>query len=242
MQRLIDGARALGLSLTAEQQAAFQVYYEELVAWNQEFNLTAVTDYEQVQIRHFLDSLSCLLAEEVRAALGRPETQAIDIGSGAGFPGIPLKLVCTRSRFTLLEATGKKVGFLEHLIARLGLRGIAALKGRAEVMGQDPAHRERYNVGLARAVADLAVVAEYALPLCKIGGWVLAQKGETGAGEAWTAEKAIRLLGGELRRVLPVELTGLPENRSLVLIEKVAPTPAAYPRRAGIPGKRPLAP
>jgi 16S rRNA (guanine527-N7)-methyltransferase len=240
MQRLIDGARALGLSLTADQQAAFQVYYEELVDWNARFNLTAVTDYDQVQIRHFLDSLSCLLLDEVRATLARSGAQAIDIGSGAGFPGIPLKLVCPRGRFTLLEATGKKVAFLEHLIARLGLRGIVAVKARAEELGHDPTQREQYDLALARAVADLSVVAEYALPLSRIGGWVVAQKGESGAGEAWTAEKAIGLLGGELRRVLPVELPGLPENRSLVLIQKTAPTPAAYPRRAGMPSKRPL--
>jgi 16S rRNA (guanine527-N7)-methyltransferase len=240
MQRLIDGAKALNLRLTAAQLAAFQVYYEELVAWNQKFNLTAITDYEQVQIRHFLDSLSCLLAEEARQALGRPDSRVIDVGAGAGFPGIPLKVVYPLPRLTLLEATGKKVTFLEHMIQRLDLRRTSAVHARAEDLAQDPAHRERYDLALARAVAELPVVVEYTLPFCRVGGWVIAQKGEAGAGEAWGADSAIKLLGGELRRVIHVELPGLPEDRSLVVLEKVSPTPEAYPRRPGIPSKRPL--
>jgi 16S rRNA (guanine527-N7)-methyltransferase len=240
MQRLIEGARALNLSLTDKQQAAFQIYYEELVAWNQKFNLTAITDYEQVQIRHFLDSLSCLMARETRLALNRPDARVIDIGSGAGFPGLPLKLVCPGIRLTLLEATGKKVTFLEHMVERLGLRHVTPIQARAEEAAHDPAHREQYDLALARAVAELPVVVEFALPFCKIGGWVVAQKGEAGAAEAWNASKAISLLGGELRQVLPLELPGLPEDRSLVTIEKVSPTGDLYPRRPGIPSKRPL--
>jgi 16S rRNA (guanine527-N7)-methyltransferase len=240
MRRLSEGATALGLSLSEKQLADFQTYYEELVDWNQRFNLTAITEYEQVQIRHFADSLSVLLAEEARQALGRPDARLIDVGSGAGFPGIPLKLVCPGVRLTLLEATGKKVTFLEHLIERLGLRRVTAIKARAEELGHDPDHRAGYELALVRAVADMAVVAEYSLPFCRPGGWVVAQKGEAGPAEAWAAEKAIRLLGGELRRVLPVELPGLPENRSLVLVEKVSPTPDTYPRRPGLPSKRPL--
>jgi 16S rRNA (guanine527-N7)-methyltransferase len=240
MQRLVEGAKALGLRLTAEQRAAFQVYYEELVDWNQKFNLTAITDYEQVQIRHFLDSLSCLLAPEARLALSRLDSRVIDVGTGAGFPGIPLKLVCPAARLTLLEATGKKGTFLEHLVDRLVLRRVTVLKARAEDLAHDPAHRQQYDLALARAVADLPVVVEYTLPFCKVGGWVIAQKGEAGAAEAWNAQKAMVLLGGELRRVMPVELSGLPEDRSLVVMEKVHPTPEAYPRRPGIPTKRPL--
>jgi 16S rRNA (guanine527-N7)-methyltransferase len=240
MDRLIAGARTLGLRLTDNQVAAFQLYYEELVSWNQKFNLTAITAYEQVQIRHFLDSLSVLLAAPARATLDRAESRAIDVGTGAGFPGIPLKLVCPGLRLTLLEATGKKVGFLQHLVARLGLRQVTPLHGRAEELAHDPAHRESYDLALARAVAEMATLAEYALPFCKVGGWVIAQKGEAGSAEAWRASHAIQLLGGELHRVLPVELPGLPEDRSLVILKKVAPTPAAYPRRTGIPAKRPL--
>jgi 16S rRNA (guanine527-N7)-methyltransferase len=241
MQRLIDGARALNLRLTEGQLAAFQAYYEELVAWNVKFNLTAITEYEQVQIRHFLDSLSCLLAEETRRALNRPDARIIDVGAGAGFPGIPIKLVCPAVRLTLLEATGKKVTFLEHVVQRLELHRVSAIHARAEELAHDPAHREGYDLALARAVAELPVVVEYALPFCKVGGWVVAQKGEAGAAEAWGAETSIKLLGGELRRVQHVELPGLPEDRSLVVIEKVGPTPSSYPRRPGMPSKRPLA-
>lgn len=242
MDRLRAGAQALGLRLSEEQIAAFQLYYQELVDWNQKFNLTAITEYEQVQVRHFLDSLSVLLSGQVRLVLSRPQPRVIDVGSGAGFPGIPLKLFHPRLQLTLLEATGKKVGFLQHMIERLGLEQVTALHARAEELGHDPAHREGYDLALARAVAEMAVVAEYTLPFCKVGGWVVAQKGEAGGAEAWTANRAIQLLGGELDRVLPVELPGLPQDRSLVVLEKVGPTPSAYPRRPGIPTKRPLAP
>lgn len=240
MQRLIDGAKALNLRLTDRQLAAFQLYYEELVAWNERFNLTAITEFEPVQIRHFLDSLSCLLAEEARRALNRTDARIIDVGSGAGFPGLPLKLICPGLHLTLLEATGKKVTFLEHVVERLGLQRVSTIHARAEELAHDPAHRESYDLALARAVADLPVVVEYTLPFCRVGGWLVAQKGEAGAAEAWSAEVAIKLLGGELRRVVPVELPGLPEDRSLVVVEKVGPTPDKYPRRPGMPGKRPL--
>lgn len=240
MRRLIAGARALGLNLTPVQQAGFQTYYQELVDWNQKFNLTAITEYEQVQVRHFLDSLSCLLAREARQILCRPGSRVVDIGSGAGFPGIPLKLAFSLAQFTLVEATGKKVSFLKHVISVLGLESVTPIHGRAEELARDPAHRQQYDLALARAVAELPVVVEYALPFCRVGGWVVAQKGEAGAAEAWSAERAIALLGGSLRRVVPVELPGLPEDRSLVVIEKVSPTPDTYPRRTGIPSKRPL--
>ena len=226
--------------MTVEQQGAFLLYYQELVAWNEKFNLTAITEYEQVQIRHFLDSLSCLLSEEVRLALQRPGCRVIDVGTGAGFPGIPLKLVCPAMNLTLLEATGKKAAFLQHVVDRLGIQGVAVVNARAEELAHDPGHRQQYDLALARAVAELPVVVEYALPFCRVGGWVVAQKGEAGAAEAWTAGRAMALLGGELGRVIPVQLPGLPEDRSLVVIKKVGPTPETYPLRPGIPRKRPL--
>ena len=132
MEKLIAGASALGLRLTDSQIGSFQAYYEELVDWNQKFNLTAITEYEQVQIRHFLDSLSCLLADETRQALSRPGARAIDVGAGAGFPGIPLKLACPGTRLTLLEATGKKAAFLEHLVQRLDLHRVTTIHARAK--------------------------------------------------------------------------------------------------------------
>ncbi len=247
MKLLQKGARTLGLTLTAEHLEAFQLYYEELIVWKERLNLTAITAYEDVQIKHFLDSLSCLLAladstEPARARDlgGLPPLYSIDIGTGAGFPGLPLKIVWPRLRLTLLEATGKKVVFLEHMVDRLGLEGVAVIKGRAEEMGRDPGHRERYDLVLARAVAPLPILVEYALPLCRLGGRVVAQKGADVQAEAEAAEEAMAIVGGRLVHILTVDLPSLAEGRSLVVIEKMAPTPDKYPRRPGRPGKRPL--
>ncbi len=238
MKLLSESARMMGLTLNEEHLRAFEIYYRELTAWNEKFNLTAITDYEQVQIKHFLDSLTCLLA--VRSPQSEVRGRAIDIGAGAGFPGLPLKIVCPGLQLTLLEATGKKVGFLEHIVSRLGLEGVEVIKGRAEEMGRDAAHRERYDTALARAVAELPVLVEYALPFCKLGGLFVAQKGADGDTEAQAAEEAITTLGGVLRRIVHLELPTLAEPRSLVVIEKIAPTPEKYPRRPGIPSKRPI--
>ena len=237
MEQLTVGAqKLLGLTLTSRQRQAFQLYYQELVAWNARFNLTAITDREGVQIRHFLDSLSCLLAMG-----GDVQGQnLIDIGSGAGFPGLPLKIVRPTLYLTLLEATGKKVDFLRHVVALLGLRDVTIIHARAEQIGQDPLHREAYDWVMARAVAAMPTLIEYLLPLCRLGGYCLAQKGEGAAAEVSLAEPAILLLGGRLNRLLSVELPGLAETRHLVIIDKVACTPVKYPRRPGMPAKSPL--
>lgn len=240
MQRLILGAEALGLRLTPGQVEAFQVYLDDLISWNQKFNLTAITDATLVELRHFLDSLSVLQAEEALQALRVPGAGAIDIGSGAGFPGIPLAIVYPQAQITLLEATGKKVTFLEHVAQRLCLEGVTAIHGRAEDLAHDPAYREQYDLALARAVAELPVVVEYALPFCRGGGYLVAQRGSDGSAEAQAAQRAIALLGGEMRRVVPVRVPGLPEGPTLVVIRKAGPTPVGYPRRAGMPSKKPL--
>jgi 16S rRNA (guanine527-N7)-methyltransferase len=255
LELLRDGARALGLCLTAEHVRAFQTYYHELGVWNSKFNLTTVTQYEHVQIKHFLDSLTCLLALPVpgaaRSEAGLPDVVplstaeapllCIDVGTGAGFPGLPLKIMRPTLQMTLLESSQKKITFLEHLVQCLELKGVELLWARAEEAGQDAQHRERYDVVLARAVADLAVLVEYCLPLCRKGGCVIAQKGAQVADELHAAQAAIQVLGGQLREVKAIQLPGLRESRSLVLIDKVASTPSKYPRRPGIPHKRPLA-
>lgn len=241
MERLIGGARHLGLKLTEKQIAMFQTFYEDLVDWNKRFNLTAITEYEQAQVRHFIDSLSCLLAIKTlqRTHRERP-LLCIDVGSGAGFPGLPLKIYCPQMRMTLLEATGKKVDFLDHVIDHLGLLDIRAVKGRAEEVAHDTAFREQHDLVFARAVAELPVLAEYMLPFCRLGGLIIAQKGRSAQEEAQSAEYAISILGGQVQRVMPVELQGLAETRNLVVIEKIARTPIKYPRRPGMPAKRPL--
>jgi 16S rRNA (guanine527-N7)-methyltransferase len=234
------GTRDLRVALKPEHIAAFEEYYRLLVQWNEKFNLTAITDYEGAQVRHFLDSLSCLRALE--PGQGFAGKSMIDVGTGAGFPGLPLKIFEPTIRLTLLEATAKKVRFVEHVVGQLGLQNVTVLHGRAEELGQEPEHRERYDWVVARAVAEMSILAEYLLPLARIGGRALAQKGEDAAAEVQRAEFAIRQLGGHVRRLVPVELRGLAETRYLVLLDKVAATPEKYPRRPGMPAKRPLTP
>jgi 16S rRNA (guanine527-N7)-methyltransferase len=241
MKLLSEGARRLGLTLLPRCLKAFQTYYEELIAWNERFNLTAITDYEQVQVRHFLDSLSCLLSDEsLPTSLSRQSTRVIDVGAGAGFPGLPLKIIYPQFRLTLLEATGKKTTFLDHVVGKLGLKDVTVIQTRAEELGHDVRHRERYDVALARAVAELPILAEYTLPFCHRNGILVAQKGAEAQAEVTAAQQAMAILGGRLRRIVTVELPGLAQPRSLVVIEKAALTPEKYPRRPGIPSKRPL--
>jgi 16S rRNA (guanine527-N7)-methyltransferase len=238
MERLIAGARELTIDLTDRHLVAFETCYRELIDWNQRFNLTAITDREGVLVRHFLDSLSCLQALP-RAELAAG-AQVIDVGTGAGFPGLPLRMVCPGMRLTLLEATGKKVDFLENLVSVLKLKGVEVIHGRAEDLGRSPAHRERYDWAVARAVADMPTLVEYLLPLVRVGGAALAQKGEGAAAEVHRADAAIATLGGRVRQLVPVELHGVAETRYLVVVDKVAATPHRYPRRPGVPQKRPL--
>ena len=238
MELLTAGARNLQISLKPEHLEAFQCYYEELVTWNEKFNLTAITDYEGIQVRHFLDSISCLPAlEKDKRLTGQ---RLIDVGTGAGFPGIPLKILRPGLNLTLLEATTKKAAFLEHIVKLLKLERVTLLDQRAEEVGQNPRHREQYDWAVARAVAEMPILAEYLLPMVKIGGRMLAQKGENAPAEVQRAEWAINQLGGHTHHLEPVELLGLAETRYLVLIDKVAATPPQYARRAGIPNKRPL--
>jgi len=237
MEHLIAGARELGVTLSPEQVARFELYYQELVAWNAHMNLTAITDYDEVQVKHFLDSLTCLLAMEARA----PGQRLLDVGSGAGFPGLVLQIVCPELEVTLLEATRKKAGFLGYISGRLGLAKIRIVNARAEDAGRDPEYREAYDWVVARAVADLAELVEYMLPFCRPGGACLALKGGEISGEIEAAAKAIEVLGGRLAWAIPVRLSALRDlRRQVLVVEKIRPTPSAYPRRPGIPHKRPI--
>jgi len=251
MELLREGARLLGLTVNAERLASFERYYQELAAWNERFNLTAITDYADVQCRHFLDSLSCLLAFPRRENGGAeiadtvplqlaPHQICLDVGSGAGFPGLPIKIMLPDTRMTLLEATAKKVTFLQHVVGVLGLDDVRIIHGRAEEVAHDPEERGKYDVVLARAVASLPTLAEYCLPFCRIGGRFIAQKAEDAADEVAAAAEAVAILGGELREVKRVLVPGIAEPRSLVVYLKVRPTPHDYPRRPGLPTRRPL--
>lgn len=245
MERLISGACQMGLNLSPAQVTAFESYTDELLAWNAQFNLTAITDRQQVQIRHYLDSLALLPAlaalegVTLAALLARP-VRAVDVGAGAGFPGLALRIVWPRLRLCLIEATAKKVRFMEHITERLGLGDVQLIHGRAEELGLHPPQRAGYDLVLARAVAPLPTLMEYLLPLARRGGRVVAYKGSAVHEEALAAETAIRLLGGQLTRLLPVEVPGLAETRVLVVVDKIAQTPDGYPRGRGLPKKRPL--
>jgi 16S rRNA (guanine527-N7)-methyltransferase len=224
-----------GVTLTPDQLRAFREYERELLEWNAKFNLTAIDDPQKIRVKHFLDSLTCLLAMG-EGCKGR----VADVGTGAGFPGIPLKIACPGMRLSLIESVGKKAAFCQHVVELLRLKDVEVFPQRAETLGHDPAHRERYDWAVARAVAALPVLAEYLLPLVRVGGFALAMKGESAPAEAHAAENALRILGGELRRLVPVVLPGVEDERYLVVLEKRAATPAGYPRRVGVPAKRPL--
>jgi 16S rRNA (guanine527-N7)-methyltransferase len=230
-----DVFKLLGINLSEAQLSAFATYERELIDWNQRFNLTAITDPKQIRIKHFLDSLSCWLAMPQAAA-----ARIIDVGAGAGFPGLPLKILQPEIFLTLVEATAKKASFIEHIVQVLSLQNVNVLAKRAEDAGQMPEHRESFDWAIARALAPMPVLAEYLLPFAKVGGLVLAQKGKDAQVEVNGAKNALEKLGGELKEIIPVDIPGLEEERYLVVLKKIAPTPATYPRRTGMPSKRPL--
>jgi 16S rRNA (guanine527-N7)-methyltransferase len=236
MEKLVQEAKTLfNIHLTGRQVTELIKYEKELLEWNQKFNLTAIRDAESIRTKHFLDSFSCVLAWRVS-----PPNQLIDVGTGAGFPGLPIKILYPNLKLTLVESVGKKAMFCQHIVNVLGLEHVEVIQSRAEDLGQDPQHREKYDWAVARAVANLNVLSEYLIPLVKVGGIMLAQKGESGPAEAQSAEKTMELLGGKLRQLLPVNLPGVADDRYLVLVEKVATTPPKYPRKPGIPAKQPL--
>jgi len=226
----------IGVELSLAQLELFQRYYYELTEWNSRVNLTSITEWEAVQTRHYLDSLTVALVipEEILSS-GR----FVDIGSGGGFPGVPLIIAFPGMRGTLIEATGKKVAFLEHVKDTLELEGLEIQNGRAETLARDPSLRESFDVVLSRSVAGMAALAEMTLPFCRIGGLVVAHKGQNIEDEMTAAAKAITVTGGTIKEVRTVSLEGLSE-RSLVVLEKVSPTPDRLPRRPGMPSKRPI--
>jgi 16S rRNA (guanine527-N7)-methyltransferase len=236
MERLVHEAQQLfGIHLTGRQVDALITFERELLAWNEKFNLTAIRDAEGIRTKHFLDSFSCVLAWKENSP-----RRLIDIGTGAGFPGIPLKILYPSMRLTLVESVGKKANFCRHMVEVLKLEATEVVTARAEDVGQMPAHRETYDWAVARAVANLPVLAEYLLPQVQVGGAMLAQKGQSGPAEIHIAEKALNILGGSTRQLLHVTLPRVTDERFLVVVDKVAATPPQYPRKPGIPVKKPL--
>ena len=238
MERLITGAEKLGLSLSQEQVRQFEEYCLEMLDWNQRVNLTAITGYEEVQIRHFLDSLTILSVLDNSQPY--ENLNLLDVGTGAGLPGIPLKIAIPGIKLTLMEATGKKTEFLHYVTSVLSLSNVKVVTGRAEELAHNADYRARFSTVVSRAVASLATLAEFTLPFCQTGGTVIAPKKGDISKEIEEALKAIETFGGSLREVRLVELGDLIDDRYLVIIDKVSPTPDKYPRRPGIPERRPI--
>lgn len=238
MEPLRAGAASLGVTLVDDQLARFVALSALLLDWNTRVNLTAITDPAEVVTRHFLDALTCALGltSEERA---RP-LSLLDVGSGAGFPGLPLAIAFPHWQVTLLEATGKKTRFQEVAITALALTNTRALNGRAEELAHQAAHRGRYDVVTARAVAALPALLEYCLPFARPGGVVIAPKKGDLEEEIVAGARAARLLGARLLAPIPVRIPPLDDGRALLIARAELPCPALYPRAAGAPLKRPL--
>ena len=238
MDILESGASKLGLHLSPKQLQRFATYYDELTDWNRRINLTRITDPAEVQVKHFLDSLTVTLT--LKSPLNAPGLTCIDVGSGAGLPGIPLKIMLPDIELTLLEALAKKADFLRHVTGKLGLDNVEVVIGRAEEVAHEAKYREKFALVLSRAVAPLPTLAELTLPFCAVAGSFICQKKGAIEPEISRAERAIGFLGGELRVVKRIDLTEFTDERYLVIIDKVSPTPGKYPRRAGVPKKSPI--
>ena len=231
----IQDLKELGLSLTAEQINEFLRYYELLVEWNEKINLTAITEYADVLKKHFIDSLS--LAKAIDLSKNK---KIIDIGTGAGFPGLALKIAFPELEVTLLDSLNKRVLFLNQVIEELDLKGVVAIHGRAEDLAGKADHRECYDLSVSRAVANLTTLSEYCLPFVKLGGYFISYKSEKTEEELSQAKSAISLLGGNIEKQVEFTLPSSDIYRNLVMIKKAQTTPKKYPRKAGLPAKEPL--
>lgn len=240
MSALEEGAAALGLTLDATQIERFARYRALLLDWNTRINLTAITDPQEVVTRHFLDSLTCAPLLQTSVAVSAAPPRLLDVGTGAGFPGLPLAIALPEWDVTLLEATGKKVRFLEAVIDELGLTNAHALAGRAEEVAHKSAYRGRFDAVTARAVAALPALLEYCAPFARAGGSIiLPKKGDLSA-EAAAGRAAADILGARLLDPVPVRLPALADGRVLLVARQVAACPSQYPRPAGAPVRRPL--
>ncbi len=229
------------VTLTPKQEDQLLSYYELLVEGNKRMNLTAVTEYEEALEKHFLDSLYPvkLFPEELKRELAAGAS-IIDVGTGAGLPGIPLAILFSESRVTLMDSLGKRVNFLGEVISALGLSRAEAVHSRAEDLGRDPAYRDSFALAVSRAVASLSPLSEYCLPFVKKGGYFLPYKGKKVEEELEDGKRAIQKLGGELLETQSYLLPGTDYERVLPIIRKKSATPARYPRKAGTPSKEPL--
>lgn len=237
-EKLMDeGCAELSLTLTETQKEQFYQYYEMLIEWNKVMNLTAITELSEVVTKHFVDSL---LLVKVLKDIDQKPYRVVDVGTGAGFPGIPLKIAFPNLQITLLDSLNKRVGFLNEVIKALGLTDITAVHGRAEDFGRDAKHREQYDLCVSRAVANMSTLSEYCLPLVKKDGLFIPYKSGKVEEEAKQAESAVKKLGGEMNPVITHILPGTDVERTFIPVKKVGITAKKYPRKAGLPSKEPL--
>ena len=227
--------KEIGLSLTDRQYEQFDQYYDILVEWNKVMNLTGITEYEEVNEKHFLDSLSIVKSCDMTKV-----SSLIDVGTGAGFPGIPLKIVFPEIKVVLLDSLNKRIRFLNEIIAKLGLNGIETIHGRAEDFAKKADYREKFDLCVSRAVANLATLSEYCLPYVKVGGYFVPYKSEEVDEEVEQARNAAKILGGTIEEVYKFKLQGTEIGRSFIKIKKIKSTAKKYPRKAGLPAKEPL--
>ena len=235
LEILEKGCEKLGITLNDTQKNQFIQFYEYLVEKNKVMNLTGITEFQEVLVKHFLDSLACVKAVDMSKV-----NRIMDIGTGAGFPGVPLKIAFPHLEACLLDSLKKRVNFLEENFQLLKLENITAIHGRAEEFAKNKAYRETYDLCVSRAVSNLATLSEYCLPYVKTGGFFISYKSGTVQEEVEQAQKAIKILGGRIQDVVYFQLPDSEIQRSLVVIEKVKATPGRYPRKAGTPLKEPL--
>ena len=235
MDIMDNKTKKMSIQLNKEQSIQFQKYYELLIEWNKVMNLTAITEYEEVVDKHFIDSLSIEKAVDLNII-----EKVIDVGTGAGFPGIPLKIVYPHLKITLLDSLNKRINFLNEVISKLKLENIEAIHGRAEDIAKDKKYREQYDISVSRAVANLSTLSEYSLPFVKVGGLFISYKAEKADEEIKKAEKAVSVLGGKIEKIIKFQLTETDIGRTLVKINKIKITAKKYPRKAGLPSKEPL--
>lgn len=235
MNKFIKNCDDMGIKLSAEQLQQFTDYYDLLIEWNLFMNLTGITDFDEVLKKHFEDSLAIVKVISIS------EYQSvIDIGTGAGFPGIPLKIAFPHLNVVLLDSLGKRVKFLNHVIEKLGLENIEAVHARAEDFAKNVDNREKFDIAVSRAVANLSSLSEYCIPYVKSGGYFISYKSGKIEEELEQAKKAIHVLGGETEKVEKFTLAESDMERSLVVIRKIKPTSKKYPRKAGMPSREPI--
>jgi len=235
MKKLTEALEDMGLDYTEDAIEKFRRYMELILEWNEKVNLTSITNREEFVIKHYIDSIAICGFPQMKEA-----QNVIDVGTGAGFPGIPLAILQPDKTFLLLDSLNKRIRIIEEIAREIGLRNVSLLHGRAEEQAQNRAYRERYDLCVSRAVANLAVLAEYCLPFVRVGGWFAAYKSETAEEELKESRRTISILGGQPEEIGKLNIKGYDLNHRILFIKKTGMTPANYPRKAGTPAKEPL--